>query len=115
MLTAVGVPEISPLLVLSVRPEGSPPLMMENVYGASPAVSTRSDEYGVPTMPVFAGQESVICSSLQTGSVLIVVLLPQEAMLIEPPEMNSLVCVPPMIEILRSGARKMPAGLAGLV
>jgi hypothetical protein len=47
----VGVPEIRPEEVLSVRPEGSDPLSMLQEYGAVPPVASRTWEYGVPTIP----------------------------------------------------------------
>ena len=43
MAAVVGVPVIAPVVVLSVRPAGREPAMIEKVYGEQPPL-TASDE-----------------------------------------------------------------------
>jgi hypothetical protein len=45
----VGVPVIAPVEVFSVKPAGSEPLVIENVYGETPPVAMRAELYGTPT------------------------------------------------------------------
>ena len=40
---AVGVPVMAPVEGFSVRPVGSAPLMIENVYGGTPPVATKAE------------------------------------------------------------------------
>ena len=48
----VGVPEITPVELLSVNPGGSEPDEIEYVNGAVPPVSESVAEYPVPTVPL---------------------------------------------------------------
>ena len=63
----VGVPLITPVRVLSVRPVGNVPLAMENVYGETPPLGTAVDEYGEPTEPVLAGGHNNVSGGGCTG------------------------------------------------
>jgi hypothetical protein len=40
---AVGVPVMAPVETFSVRPVGSEPAVMENVYGGTPPVATNAE------------------------------------------------------------------------
>ena len=44
----VGVPEISPVAVLSESPAGNAPTEIDHVKGAVPPAETRVCEYGTP-------------------------------------------------------------------
>jgi hypothetical protein len=68
---AVGVPEIAPVLAVSVTPAGSAPDVIDHVYGVVPPVATAVVAYAVPVTPV--------------GSVADVVMLIGAAMPIEKP------------------------------
>jgi hypothetical protein len=48
---ADGVPEITPVEELRLRPAGSDPKRMAYVTGAVPPVTTNGWEYGVPRVP----------------------------------------------------------------
>ena len=56
----VGVPVIAPVEAFNVSPGGSDPLMIENVYGATPPVTTRAELYATPTCAVPPAHASVI-------------------------------------------------------
>jgi hypothetical protein len=47
---AVGVPEIKPVVVLSVSPAGSEPETIENVYVPLPPLTFSAAEYDAPTL-----------------------------------------------------------------
>jgi len=55
----VGVPVMAPVELFSVKPAGSDPLVMENVYGGVPPPATRAELYATPTCPVPVGQVRV--------------------------------------------------------
>ena len=48
---AVGVPEMTPVEVLSVRPAGRPPALIAHVYGPVPPAAVAVWLYAVPTCP----------------------------------------------------------------
>ncbi len=50
-LLTVGVPDISPVDELSVRPAGSVPVAMVHVNGAVPPVAARNSEYAMVLVP----------------------------------------------------------------
>jgi hypothetical protein len=54
----VGVPEIFPVVVVSVNPAGKVPDEMDQVYGMEPPVAAKVVVYGVPTVP--PGNEVVV-------------------------------------------------------
>src|SRR6202011_2139593 len=54
---AVGVPEITPVAVFSVRPAGNPPIKV-HVIGAVPPLVASGWLYAVPTVPL--GSEAVL-------------------------------------------------------
>jgi hypothetical protein len=62
----VGVPEMTPVDVLSVRPVGSVPVNA-HVYGVTPPVAARPREYGSSSSPAFSG-EVVAISNGNAGS-----------------------------------------------
>jgi hypothetical protein len=45
----LGVPVIAPVEVFKVKPAGNEPVVIENVYGATPPEATRLDVYATPT------------------------------------------------------------------
>src|ERR1035437_3844435 len=49
---AVGVPLMTPVFVLSVRPGGSDPAMSEKTSGGTPPVATKEAVKGLPTTPL---------------------------------------------------------------
>ena len=58
LAVAVGVPVIAPVLVFSVSPAGSVPLVNDHVYGVVPPVAASVVEYAVPTVPL--GNDEVV-------------------------------------------------------
>jgi hypothetical protein len=60
----VGVPEIVPLAVASVRPAGSVPALTLQLYGAVPPVAVKVREYGFWAVP--PGKELIkICRDVR--------------------------------------------------
>jgi hypothetical protein len=55
----LGVPVMAPVDGFRVRPAGSEPLVIENVYGGTPPVATSAELYATPTVPVAVGQARV--------------------------------------------------------
>jgi len=52
VVAAVGVPEIVPLAVSSVKPAGKVPLATDQVYGGVPPAVIKLCEYVVPVIPL---------------------------------------------------------------
>lgn len=65
VLTVVGVPEIVPVLGLSVKPAGKAPDAIDHVYGSVPPVAAIVVEYALPVIPV--GTDVVVMVSVAGG------------------------------------------------
>jgi hypothetical protein len=83
LTAAVGVPEIKPVDAARVSPEGSGPLVTDQVYGALPPLAVRVVVYGVPTWPL--GSEAVVMAIAATGGVPPPVPPPEALPLLEHP------------------------------
>src|SRR5262245_33627715 len=69
---AVGVPEITPVPALSVRPAGRLPLASAQVYGGTPPVAASVALYGVPCVP--PGSDDVVIDGGPGGDTVSVAL-----------------------------------------
>jgi hypothetical protein len=56
----VGVPVTAPEAVFRLKPGGSDPGAIENVYGDVPPVGTSKELYTAPTRAAFSGQETAV-------------------------------------------------------
>jgi hypothetical protein len=66
-LVAVGVPLITPVLLLRPNPGGKLPDMMDQLYGVVPPVANRVLLYEVPTVPETNGLVVVIVGGVGAG------------------------------------------------
>jgi hypothetical protein len=56
----VGVPVTAPEAVFRLKPGGSDPGVIENVYGDAPPVGASKELYAAPTRAAFSGQETAV-------------------------------------------------------
>src|SRR5580658_3710907 len=80
---AVGVPVTAPVEVFSVRPAGSVPLPIENVYGGTPPVTVIGPLLnGTPTSPVFVAEHVTEIGGATVTEQLMVPVLPAESVIV---------------------------------
>src|SRR5580658_751355 len=77
--TPAGVPEITPVAEFKVRPCGSAPEAIDQVYGETPPVAVRVCEYGTLSWPF--GSELV---EMTTAVVCAVTVMPNWALAVSP-------------------------------
>src|ERR1700735_2629406 len=56
---AVGAPEITPVEAARLKPAGSEPEMMLQVYGVDPPVACSAAEYAVPIVPAASAEVEI--------------------------------------------------------
>ena len=95
----VGVPEIVPVPLLSVRPGGSEPLSSDHAYGLVPPVAASVREYWLPTLPF--DSDDVVIANVAACTVRDVLPLtdPNVALMVELPAATP-VASPPVVPVV---------------